>query len=462
MTGLIDQITRPGLVILGAVAVLIMFGIASIYVSDTHYALGHDGPANAARQFVYVVIGVGLGLLVARIGYHTIARHAYVLFFLATLALLPLFIAKLTHSSLGGLTPPRNGAYRWIQLSGIQVQPSEFFKIASVLALAWYLRYRKNYRRFLGLMVPFLIAAIPLALILMEPDLGTVMLMAPVLFFMLFMAGARVRHLVIIALLGLVALPLAWSHIKGYQRARVTAVLLQSDWLRHDVIEHPDKYEGFVSRRQALEWAASSGFQLVHSKNAIGSGGPSGQGWGEGVYVESNLLPDRHNDFIFAMVAHQWGFIGSLLILACYAAIVLSGARIASATLEPSGRLLSFGLVMLIALQATVNIAMSTGLMPITGMTLPFVSHGGSSLLSGALAIGLLISVSRHRPFMLANSPFEFTGADAVPAHPAEHRSYVPGEITPWSPARGGSDMANKRHSSTQVARRIGQPHSMK
>lgn len=432
----VDQITRPGLVILAAAGVLLSFGIASIYVCDTHYAAGHDGPANASRQVVYVLAALVLGAVVVRIGYHALARHAYLLFLVTTLALVPLFAAKLMGTTFGGLTPPRNGAYRWIQLPGFQVQPSEFVKVAFVLALAWYLRYRRNYRRFLGLLIPFLISAVPLALILLEPDLGTVVLMGPVLFVMLFMAGARIRHLLIIALMGLAALPFAWEQIKGYQRARVTAVILQSDWLRRDVIDSPERYEGFVSKRQALEWAASSGFQLVHSKNAIGSGGAVGNGWGDGVYVESNLLPDRHNDFIFAMIAHQWGFFGALLILSGYAAIVLAGARIASATAEPSGRLLAFGLVSLIAMQAVVNIGMSTGLMPITGMTLPFVSHGGSSLLSNAIAVALLISVSRHRPFMLATTPFEFTATDGIPAHPAEHRSYVPGEVAPWTPAR--------------------------
>ncbi len=440
------HLTKPGAVILVAVGVLLTFGIASIYVTDTHYAAGNDGPANAARQFVYVLAGTTLALVILRVGYHAVARHAYAIFLIAVLALVPLFVAKLTHSSFGGLTPPRNGAYRWIQLPGFQVQPSEFVKIAFVIALAWYLRYRKNYRRFFGLLLPFVLSAVPLTLILLEPDLGTVVLMGPVLFVMLFMAGARVRHLLVIGLLGLAVMPFAWGQIKGYQRARVTAVLLQSDALRHDVIEHPEKYDGFVTRRQALEWAASSGFQLVHSKNAIGSGGVIGQGWGKGVYVTHPLLPDRHNDFIFAVIAHQWGFAGALLIVLCYVVMVVAGARIASATTEPSGRLMAIGLVTLIAMQAFVNIGMSSGLMPITGMTLPFVSHGGSSLLSGAIAVALLISVSQHRPFMLAASSFEFTAIDTRSAHPAEQRTRVPGEVTPWSPARDTPQSATARH----------------
>jgi rod shape determining protein RodA len=415
-------------------------GIASIYVADTHYTAGRDGPANAARQVVYLLGALLLAGVVLRVGYHAIARYAYVIFFAATLTLVPLFAARLLNTTMGGLTQPRNGAYRWIQLPGFQAQPSEFVKIAAVLALAWYLRYRKNYRRFLGLLVPFLIAAVPLGLILVQPDLGTVVLMIPVVLMMLFMAGAKKRHLALIALMGLAAFPLLWGQIKGYQRARITAVLLQSDWLRREVIRNPEKYEGFTTKRQALEWAASSGYQLVHSKNAIGSGGVTGHGWGEGVYVEQSLLPDRHNDFVFALIGHQWGFAGCMLVVVCYAVMVIAGARIASATPEPSGRLIAVGLTSLIGFQATINMAMSVGIMPTTGMTLPFVSHGGSSLLSGFVALALLISISRHRPFSLATTPFEFTARDTFPIHPAEQqRSSIPGEVAPWSPTRGRS-----------------------
>lgn len=158
-------------------------------------------------------------------------------------------------------------------------------KVAYVIALAWYLRYRKNYRRFGGLLIPVAISAVPVGMILLEPDLGTALLLLPVLLTMLFMAGARMRHLVLIMLIGLAAAPIAWWQIKGYQRARVTAVLLQSQTLRQAVIDHPEPYAFLVSKRQAIEWAASSGYQLVHSKNAVGSGGVLGQGWGDGVYV---------------------------------------------------------------------------------------------------------------------------------------------------------------------------------
>lgn len=402
------NLTQPGWAIVLAIAVLMAIGISCIYVTDTHYVAGHDGPANAAKQCIRAVISTVAALVVLRLGYQRIARYAYALFFLAVLLLIPLLVARMLHANFGGLTAPRNGAYRWLHLPGFPLQPSELMKVAYVLALAWYLRYRKNYRRLGGLLVPVACSALPVGLILLEPDLGTALLLVPVLFSMLFVAGARIRHLLLIALIGVAAMPLAWGQIRGYQRARVTAVLLQSESLRRAISRDPQRYRLLATRRQAIEWAASSGFQLVHSKNAIGSGGILGQGFGKGVYVRSSLLPDRHNDFVFAIIGHQFGFVGCLLVLLCFLVIVMAGVRITSATPDPFARLLAVGVTSLTATQVLINVAMSVGLMPITGMTLPFVSYGGSSLLTNFVAISLLISVSQSRPYLLATRPFEF------------------------------------------------------
>ncbi len=405
-------LTTPGWAILVAVIILIVVVMESIYVTDTHYMRGHDGPANAAKQCVRMLISIVAGIMILRIGYQRIARHAYSIFFLTLVLLVPLLLAKLMHTSFGGLTTPRNGAYRWLHLPGFPLQPSELMKVAYVLALAWHLRFRRNYRRFGGLVILVLMSIVPLVLILLEPDLSTALLILPVFFSMLFVAGARVRHLLIVVMIGVAGAPFAWAQIKGYQRARVTAVLLQSDHLRRAVIDNQETYGFLAGKRQALEWAASSGYQLVHSKNAIGSGGALGQGWGNGVYVRRTLLPDRHNDFVFAIIGHQWGLVGCLLVLLCYLVIVLSSAAIASATVEPCGRLLAVGVMTLIATQVIINVGMTVGLMPITGMTLPFVSYGGSSLLTNFVAVALLISISRHRPFLLATRPFEFRRED--------------------------------------------------
>jgi cell division protein FtsW (lipid II flippase) len=414
------QLTQLGWAILVAIVILVAMGTASIYVTDTHYVRGNDGPANAAKQCARLLVSAVVGLLVLRIGYQRISRYAYGIFFVILVLLVPLVLSKLLHTTFGGLTAPRNGAYRWLHLPGFPLQPSELMKVAYVLALAWYLRYRNNYRRLGGLMLPVALSIVPLTLILIEPDLGTALLMLPVLLAMLFMAGARVRHLLIVVLIGVAGMPFAWRMIKGYQRARVTAVLLQSDRLRRAVINHPEALALLASRRQAIEWAAASGYQLVHSKNAIGSGGLLGLGWGNGVYVQNALLPDRHNDFVFALIGHQWGLVGCLLVLGCYVVIVLAGIRIASATADPLGRLLAIGVVTLIATQVVINVGMTLGLMPITGMTLPFVSYGGSSLLTNFVAVALLVGVSRDRPYLLAVKPFEFAGEGRKRMHPLE------------------------------------------
>ncbi|MCH8251187.1 MAG: rod shape-determining protein RodA [Planctomycetes bacterium] len=402
------DLTQPGWSILLAITVLMAIGVASIYVTDTHYAAGHDGPQNAAKQVVRALVSVIAAMIVLKLGYLRIAHFAYVIFGVVLIGLVPLVVAKKLNTTFGGLIPEINGAFRWIRMPGFPIQPSEFMKLAYILLLAWYLRNRKSYRRFSGLMLPFLMALVPAGLILLEPDLGTVILLGVVLFVMLFVAGAKIWHLTVIIMMGAAVAPFAWDQITGYQRARITAVLLQNDGLRRAVIEEPERYRKLATKRQALEWAASSGYQLVHSKNALGSGGFFGYGWGRGTYVQNNRLPDRHNDFIFAIVGHQWGFVGCLVVLGCYMTIAVAGVMIAWANTEPVGRLLAVGVVTLIAAQVVINVGMTVGLMPITGMNLPFLSYGGSSLLTNFIAVGLLVSVSQHRPFQLSAKPFEF------------------------------------------------------
>jgi rod shape determining protein RodA len=395
-------------VIAAAIVVLMVFGLASIWITDTHYAPAHDGPRNAIKQLVVALLGVAAAAGVLRVGYQRVCEHAYLIYTVALVLLLPLVVARVLHSDLGGLTPRRNGAYRWINLPLSPLQPSEFMKLAYILAMSWYLRHRKDHRQLRGLAWPMAMSAVPLGLILLQPDLGTALLIVPVFFTMLFMAGARLRHLGLVALCGVVMTPVAWVTMREYQRLRITAVLLQADGLRQAVIEHPEDYFWLATKRQAIEWSASSGYQLVHAKNALGSGGLLGNGWGDGPYVQHNRLPDRHNDFVFSMIGHQWGFVGCLFVLLAHLAMVAAGLHIASATLDPFGRLLAVGIVVLIASQVLINVAMTVGLLPITGMTLPFVSYGGSSLLASFVAVGLLVSISRHRPFLLSPRPFEF------------------------------------------------------
>lgn len=405
----VHDLTHPGWVIAGAVAILCLVGLACIYATES---AGDGWASHTTKQMIFLVGSVLVSVIVLSTGYLRVSRYAYALFIAALILLVPLAVAKALHFEFGGLIPCRRGSYRWIRLPGFQLQPSEFVKVAYILALAWYLRYRRNYRTFAGMLVPFVLSIVPLALIVTEPDLGTVILMLPVPFVMLFVAGAKKRHLLLVVAAGFVCAPLLWTKIEGYQRMRIVGLVLQSESLRSRVIADPESYRFLCTQRQASTWPKESGLQLLRSKAALGSGGLLGQGWGHGTYVRYNFLPDRHNDMVFALVGHQWGLAGCLLVLACYAVIVVAGVEIASETAEPFGRLLAVGVVALISAQAIINVGMTVGLMPITGMTLPFVSYGGSSLLANFLAIGLLISVSQHRPFLLAKKPFEYGAAE--------------------------------------------------
>jgi len=240
-------------------------------------------------------------------------------------------------------------------------------------------------------------------LILLEPDLGTVLLMMPVFLTMVFVAGAKVRHLLLIVLMATLISPLMWLKMKPYQRIRISSLLLQSKWVRDKAQQHPLVGKLLVGGRfSSKRWESDWGYHLMRSKFAVASGGARGYGFRRGPFVKySFFLPTRtqHNDFIFSIIAHQWGFRGSLALLLLYAIVTWCGLEIAANNTDPFGRLLAVGIVAMFAVEVIVNISMTIGLMPITGLTLPFVSYGGSSLLVSMIAVGLLNNVGRCRPF---------------------------------------------------------------
>ncbi len=347
------------------------------------------GPATL-RQCVWMCVGVAgmLGVLVP--SYTRIGRLATVVYW-AVIALLVWLVADRFLNRIGvdlPFSPVRRNTRRWIEVGGLGVQPSELMKVALVLLLAHYLRFRSSYRRWSGLLPPFLLTLLPMGLIHFQPDLGTLIMLLPVLFAMLFVAGARLRHLATIVVLGISVLPLFYFFgMERYQRQRIDVLLKQ------DVGDE--------------NWQMNEGYQLRQSKLALGTGGAWGEGWRQGMFIEHELLPEEHNDFIFAIIGHQWGYAGCLAAMAAYAVIVLCGVEVAVVTNDPFGRLLAVGVIVMIVAQALLNIGMNIGLTPITGMPLPFVSAGGSSLLANFTAVGLLVNVAQRRPMRIANPPFE-------------------------------------------------------
>ena len=410
-----------------SVLVLMVVGLGAIYAAEQVGA--RYTPGAAKKQLIFGIIALGILCAVQIPSYQRIGRYAYFGFAAALVLLVVVLFFQ-----------DRRGSHRWIPMPGFSVQPSELAKVAHILALAAYLRYRENYRRFVGLLGPFVLTLVPIGLILLEPDLGTSLLLLPVLFVMLFVAGARIRHLLTIIICGIVIAPplfiVMTSGRRQYQRTRLISLFLQSsrvqDWLNtrdspatrrtlgavnavlgsENITEALDRRDGCCLRKLVYpkiviaKWASDEGFQLIASKNALGSGRLTGHGLAAEAYVKT--LPDSHNDFVFAIIGHQWGFVGCVLVLGAYFLIILCAIETSTLTNDPFGRLLAIGVGTLIAAQVIINVGMTIGVMPITGMTLPFVSYGGSSLLANAIAVGLLLNVAARRPLLLTKKPFEF------------------------------------------------------
>ncbi|MHC4266266.1 MAG: FtsW/RodA/SpoVE family cell cycle protein [Planctomycetota bacterium] len=406
------RLTGIRLLLLAGTLALILFGIATIYAvgnpaESSESALASGSSSLWKKQVVFAGFSCLAFIAVNMVDYRRLGAASYWLYGIVLVLLMILLLDKFIDMPF---VPVRNNTRRWIQIhpSLPQIQPSELCKITYILALAWFLRYRSNYRRFSSLIGPFALTLLPMFLILMEPDLGTVLLMMPMLFIMLFIAGAKVKHLAIIILLALLVSPVLWNKMNYYQRVRISSVILQNEWFQAKAIEHPKLGKILVGKNfTKKDWESDWGYHLIRSKYAVASGGLNGQGFRNGPFIKYNFLPERHNDFIFSTIAHQWGFVGCVVLILLYSIILFCGLEIAAHNTDPFGRLLATGIVIMFSVQIVVNICMTLGLMPITGLTLPLVSYGGSSLLVSMTSLGLLHNVGRRRPFSVARKSFE-------------------------------------------------------
>jgi cell division protein FtsW (lipid II flippase) len=388
---------------------LVAIGIATIYsVGNPAEPSPASGTSNLSNlwktQIQYTGVAI-LGFIVVNfVHYRRLGSISY-WFFVVVLVLLAYLLVSRYIVELPFAPPSRQGVHRWIVLHPRlpRIQPSEFCKLAYIVVLAWYLRYRSNYRSLSALIGPFALTLLPMILILLEPDLGTVLLMMPILFTMLFVAGAKAKHLLIIILMALLVSPLLWSKMKTYQRRRISSVVLQNTWVREKAEKHPWLGQVLVGTKfSEKQWKSDWGWHLIRSKYAVASGGITGYGFRKGPFVKYNFLQERHNDFIFAVIAQQWGFLGCVVLLSLYTIIVICGLEIAVHNSDPFGKLLAVGIVAMFVVEVIVNVSMTVGLMPITGLTLPLISYGGSSLLVSMSSIGLLNNIGRCRPFTVA------------------------------------------------------------
>ena len=337
-------------------------------------AIGTTEPALAKRQFGFLIVGMLAATFVGAQHWRWMRTWAWVLF-AVNLAFLVFILVPFVPDSI---VRPRNGARRWINLGSLDFQPSELVKLTWVLAMAAWLRTTATVKRLAGVLATIVVTAVPMALILLQPDLDSAVLFGPTLLVMLLAAGARLRHLAIIACVAVALAPCSYPLLKKHQRDRIDALVAQ-------VMGDTRVNDGI-------------GFQANRAVTLAGAGGIAGNGKdGAGTLIHYNRLPEEHTDMIFAVITCRWGFLGGMLLWTLGAAYAFGAFMVGLRAGTMFGRLVAVGIGSMVFLQLLVNTGMTIGLLPVTGMTLPFVSYGGSSLVALWVTTAVLFSVASRR-----------------------------------------------------------------
>jgi len=346
-------------------------GVLTIY-SSTYQKEGTPWQDIYKRQILWLIIGLACFFIMTQLNYRKLWDANY---FLYGLALFSLFLVF----ALGII---RLGAQRWLKVAWFNFQPSEFAKLAIIIFLARYFSRKSvddiyllsgKFGIFRGLILPFVFVAIPMFLIIEQPDLGSGLMLLLVFTSLLYLTNVRLKYIFTLIFILILPLPFFWHFLRDYQKQRLLVFLNPNiDPL-------------------------GAGYTVIQSRIAIGSGGFFGRGWLSGTQGQLYFLPESHTDFIFATFSEQWGFLGSSLLLLMYYLIIRQGFIIAQRTQDTFGRLLAYGISLLLALQVFINIAMNMGLAPVVGLPLPLMSYGGSSLLLTFIALGILVNIDRTR-----------------------------------------------------------------
>ncbi len=361
--------------LVGLIALIALIGLSAVY-SATYTA---KGPSTLFyKQMIWIATGLFLMFLMLLPDYHTVGRYAYILYAASVIMLILVMIMGKT-----GM-----GAQRWLAIGPFTFQPSELAKLALTLALARYFAEdpRRDGYSLRDLAIPGAMVLVPLLLVLKQPDLGTAMMLLFTSSLIVMIAGIHPRSIVTIVLIAAVVAALVflappvrhkiWGSLKPYQQNRIKAFIDPSS----------DKL--------------GSGYHANQSKIAVGSGQITGKGFRQGTQSQMAFLPERHTDFIFAVISEEHGFMGSGLMIILYLILLLLGVDTARNAKDRMGALMAGGIVSMIALYVFINIGMSAGIVPVVGVPLPLVSYGGTSVITTFLALGLLLNIQTRR-FML-------------------------------------------------------------
>ena len=341
----------------GLVLVLAIIGLAILYSASrsvsgvTPYYL---------KQALFFVAGTSVALLLVCIDSRFLVSIAPVMYGGAILLLASVIVFGVSVK----------GGQRWLPLGPIHLQPSEQTKIVVVYMLTWYLSLiKERVQKLPYFLLTFVIAGVPAALILKQPSLGTAMALIPVTLVMVFIAGCRWRHLGLLFLAGAVVAPVGYRHLQDYQKQRLFS---------------------FINPEADPK---GNGWQTRQSKITVGSGGPSGKGFAQGTQTMLNYLPEHHTDFIFSLLAEEQGFVGAIVVIGLFLTLLLRGLKFALMCPDLSSALLAAGAITILGFHVFVNIAITIGLMPVTGIPLPFLSYGGNFYLTTMMCVGVLLHV---------------------------------------------------------------------
>jgi rod shape determining protein RodA len=351
---LVEGIDSTLLIIILALS---MLGFAALFSAS------NDVPGRVVNQLVSLSIELVARWIVAQIAPQTLMRFAVPAYIVG--------IAFLVAVALFGDVV--NGARRWLHVGVTRFQPSEMMKLALPLMLAWYFHRRESTLKLRDFALAAVLLVIPFGLIVRQPDLGTAALVGAVGFYVIFFAGISWKVLGGLAALGIAALFPLWSLLHDYQRKRVLTLL--------DPTKDP----------------LGAGYHIIQSTIAVGSGGLSGKGWLNGTQAHLEFIPERHTDFIFAVYSEEFGLIRNLILLVLYALLIGRGLVIAANAATVFARLMAGAVTLMFFTYAFVNMGMVSGILPVVGVPLPFLSYGGTALLTLFIGAGILMSVQRHR-----------------------------------------------------------------
>jgi rod shape determining protein RodA len=353
--------------------ILIMaVGLAALYSSTAERGQSGVSPI-FWKQLWWSLLGILALFLSANFNYRRFYDLAYFIYGLTVILLLVVLV----------LGREILGAQRWLEIGGFNFQPSELGKLAIVIVLSRWFAVKKDLPGFSlsekihkisqQLLIPSALAGVLFLLVFLQPDLGTALLYLFLLVVMLFVAEVEWSFIVTPVIIGLSSLPFLWHLLKDYQRDRLRVFLNPNiDPL-------------------------GAGYTIIQSKIAVGSGRLFGKGWLSGTQGQLSFLPERHTDFIFAVIGEEVGLIGSILIIFLFYLLIRSGIRIAATTKDRFGSLMATGIVSILAFQVVINIAMTIGMCPVVGLVLPFISYGGSSLIVFAVLVGILLNINKRR-----------------------------------------------------------------